>query len=222
METVRNEDEQLTPRRLRGGLLIAFEGIDGAGKTTQAKMAVARLQDEGFDAVYLREPTDGPYGKRLRELMVAGREKISPQEEFELFLLDRKEDVERNIRPALERGAIVCIDRYYLSSMAYQGALGLDPAMIQRENEKIAPVPDLILYFHLPVEICLQRIRQSRDTGLNLFEQQAYQERVAKMFEQMHFSQWVQLDATLDIQTLHDLVMRVIHGAISTRLGSDR
>ncbi len=204
-------------QQVPGGLLIAFEGIDGAGKTTQAKAAVDALRRRGFDAIYLREPTDGPHGTRLRQLMAKGRENVSPQEEFELFLKDRAEDVARNIRPALDRGQIVCIDRYYLSSMAYQGAIGLDPEAIREANEQFAPRPDLILYFHLPVEIGATRIRSSRSEGQNLFEHQAYLEKVAEIFEKMNFPQMVKLDATLPLDSLHQEVMRRIVEAIKRR-----
>jgi dTMP kinase len=204
-------------RRVRGGLLLAFEGIDGAGKTTQARAAVEELRRRGFDAIYLREPTDGPHGARLRELMAAGREKISPREEFELFLADRADDVAHNIRPALERGQIVCIDRYYPSSMAYQGALGLDPEEIRRANEAFAPRPDVILLFRVPAEVGTARIRDSRREGQNLFEHQSYLERVAALFDAMTFPQMVRLDATLPPETLQSLVLRIIEGAIAGR-----
>lgn len=203
-------EAQMADRRLSQGLLIAFEGIDGSGKTTQAKDVSRELEAMGFEALYLREPTDGPFGRRLRELMVAGREAVEPMEEFRLFLADREEDVRLNIAPALKRGAIVCLDRYYISSMAYQGALGLDPEFIRTENEKIAPVPDLILYFEIPVEEGLKRIRASRAQGQNLFELQHYQERVCEMFAQMDFPQLVKVDARAPLEELHREVMEKV------------
>ncbi|MCX7625487.1 MAG: dTMP kinase [Candidatus Sumerlaeaceae bacterium] len=204
-------------RRVRGGLLLAFEGIDGAGKTTQAKAAVEELKRRGFDAVYLREPTDGPHGMKLRQLMAAGRDTVSPREEFELFLADRAYDVEHHIKPALDTGKIVCIDRYYPSSMAYQGALGLDPEEIRRANESFAPRPDVILLFRLPVEVGTARILGSRTEGQNLFEHQSYLEKVAAIFEKMSFPQMVRLDATLPPEILQSLVLRIIEGAIAGR-----
>ncbi|MBX7244771.1 MAG: dTMP kinase [Candidatus Sumerlaeaceae bacterium] len=198
------------------GLLIAFEGVDGAGKTTQAREVCAALAERGVDAVYLREPTNGPHGTRLRQLMVAGRDKVDPMEEFRLFLEDRREDVAQNISPALARGAVVCIDRYYISSMAYQGALGLDPEFIRVENEKIAPVPDLILYFHLPVEESHARIVATREGGYNLFEQQAYQERVAAVFDGMNFPQMVKIDAARDPAAVQQQVMAEIEKLLTS------
>ena len=187
--------EPKTFRRVPGGALIAFEGIDGSGKTTQARAMREALEHDGYEAIFLREPTDGPFGRRLRELMVAGRDAISPHQEFELFLKDREEDVRLNIRPALERGAVICLDRYYISSMAYQGALGLSPEFIRLENEKIAPRPDLILYFRIPVDQSLDRIRNGRTEGQNLFELQHYQLRVYEVFESIQDPPLVRIDA---------------------------
>lgn len=204
-------------RRVPGGLLIAFEGVDGSGKTTQARRVCALLDQAGYDAVYLREPSDGPVGRRIRELMVAGRDKVTPEEEFRLFLEDRADDVRTNIAPALARGAVVCIDRYYISSMAYQGALGLDPDFIRAENEKIAPRPHLILHFRLPVEAAVQRIVAARSGGQNLFEARAYQEAVAAQFEAMTMPGMVALDATLPEDELTGAAMRVVLDAIAVR-----
>lgn len=204
-------------KHIRGGYLIAFEGIDGAGKTTQAKRAVEELARLGYDAIYLREPTNGPHGTRLRELMIDGREHISPHEEFELFRKDREEDVRLNICPALDRGAIVCIDRYYISSMAYQGALGLDPEFIRIENEKIAPQPHLILYFWLPVEESLRRITTSRSEGQNLFERREYQEKVLSLLESFQFPQMVKLDAREPVDKLLQTTLSTILAAVEAQ-----
>lgn len=180
-------------------------------------MARDALTELGYDSIYLREPTHGPVGRRIRELMVQGREAISPMQEFQLFLEDRAEDVRLNIQPALERGAIVCIDRYYISSMAYQGALGLDVEFIRIENEKIAPRPHLILYFRLPIEVGIQRIVASRADGPNLFELKHYQQKVLEVFESMHMPGMQVCDATLPVGELHHEVMERIQDLLRSR-----
>jgi dTMP kinase len=205
-------------RPVPGGLLVAFEGTDGAGKTTQAFLARDALAALGYDALYLREPTDGPIGQKLRAVMVAGRDSITPMEEFGLFRDDREENVRLRVRPAMERGAIVIIDRYYISSMAYQGALGLDPEFIRVENEKIAPRPDLTLLFRVPVDVGIQRIRASRASGQNLFELQHYQERVHAIFEAMDFPGMVRCDACQPVEQLHAVVMSEIARAIEQKM----
>lgn len=168
------------------GLLVAFEGADGVGKTTQAHLCADALNARGTAALFLYEPTrESEWGLRLRELMKSGRG--TPLEEFELFKKDRAYDVETNILPALAAGKVVCIDRYYLSSMAYQGALGvaeLSPERIRRENEAFAPEPDLLLYFDMPLEDALRRITANRGEALNTFEQADYQQRVRNVYAQ--------------------------------------
>src|SRR5262245_41663250 len=102
------------------GILVAVEGIDGAGKSTLADWLVARLYAHGFDVLRTREPTGGPWGQKLRASMTQGR--LSPKEELRAFVEDRREHVEQEIRPALADGRVVVIDRYYFSTAAYQGA----------------------------------------------------------------------------------------------------
>ena len=201
--------------RVPGGALIAFEGVDGAGKTTQARLTAERLAALGYEVLSLREPSDGPVGRKLRALMSGAGERPSPEEEFRLFLQDRQEDVEHNIRPALERGAVVLIDRYYISSMAYQGARGLDPEMIREANERIAPRPHLTLLFELPLEESLARLR-ARSAGaaaVNPFELQAYQRRVHELFtthpafDPSRFPGLVRIDARRGITELQTEIL---------------
>jgi len=144
------------------GILMAFEGIDGAGKTTQIRALAQWLREHGVKVALLREPTDGPIGKQIRALAGAGRDACPPEEEFRLFREDRRWNVETNILPALGRGEVVLLDRYYISSMAYQGALGWDPERIRRENEAFAPLPNRIYMLELPPAVAQERIRQSR------------------------------------------------------------
>lgn len=198
------------------GLLVAFEGVDGAGKTSQAKLAVEYLQGLGHQAVYLKEPTDGPIGRKLRQMMVSNTDR-DYMEEFRLFLEDRAEDVRLNIRPVLEAGGIVCIDRYYISSMAYQGALGLDPEFIRQENEKIAPRPDLILLFSLPLEESLRRITASRPEGQNLFELREYQEKVQAIFNAMQMPNVVRVDASRTFEQVQRTVQELIGAALTAK-----
>ena len=129
------------------GHLIILEGIDGTGKSTQAKLLANSLRDQGHRVVLSREPTDGACGRRLRESATTGR--LSPEEELQLFHQDRREHVETLIEPSLHGGEIVILDRYYFSTMAYQGVRGFDPQEIRRVNEEFAPQPDLLLLLDL-------------------------------------------------------------------------
>lgn len=142
---------------LRRGVLIAIEGIDGAGKTTQTEILANKLAKEGFPVVTLKEPTDGKWGQMIRKLAQNGRN-LSPEEESRLFLKDRNEDVERNIRPALLQKRIVIMDRYYHSNIAYQGALGVDVDEIRQANEHFAPVPDVVIILDVAPSIGRSRL----------------------------------------------------------------
>ena len=161
------------------GALIVIEGIDGTGKSTHARRLAEWLVTQGRKVVLSREPTDGPWGKNLRESAATGR--LSPQDELEYFLNDRRQHVAETIAPALAVGKVVILDRYYFSTMAYQGARGIDPAEIRRRNEQFAPVPDLLLILDLEVDTALGRIGSRGDTA-NEFEQRDNLQRCRDIF----------------------------------------
>ncbi len=109
-------------------MFVTFEGVDGAGKSTQAGLLVEQLRSEGRDVVATREPGGTEVGERIRELVLHGGS-VAPWAEAALFAAARAQLVEEVIRPALERGADVVCDRYIDSSLAYQGvarSLGVD------------------------------------------------------------------------------------------------
>ena len=106
------------------GLFIVLEGIDGTGKSSHAKRLASYFSSLGREVVLSREPTDGPWGRKLRDSASTGR--LEPAEELEYFLRDRREHVEKLIRPALAEGKVVILDRYYFSTMAYLGARAFD------------------------------------------------------------------------------------------------
>lgn len=160
-------------------MFIVIEGIDGTGKSTQAKRLAEHFLGQGREVVLSREPTDGPWGTLLRESASTGR--LSPDEELAIFLKDRKQHVEEKIAPALAAGKVVILDRYYFSSMAYQGTRGFDPLEIRRKNEEFAPIPDLLLILDLDVETAIQRIGSRGDTA-NEFEQRANLECCREIF----------------------------------------
>jgi dTMP kinase len=148
--------------------LIVVEGIDGAGKSTQVRRLAEALRREGRAVVESREPTDGPWGRKIRASAATGR--MSLQDELHAFVEDRKEHVATLIGPALARGEIVLLDRYYFSTIAYQGARGGDVDAIRRMNEAVAPRPDLVLLIDFDPEVGLRRIRESRGGGTDDFE----------------------------------------------------
>ncbi len=198
------------------GLFITIEGIDGVGKTTQAKMLAEYLRGEGFEVEELREPTSGSWGQKIRDLTKHGRT-ITPKEECEWFLKDRIEDVKNNITPALNDKKIVLMDRYYYSNMAYQGALGLDVEKIREENEKFAPRPDLVIILDAPPKVGLERITDKRKEELNYFETLEYQTKVRELFLVMKgFDNVRILDGTRSLEEVQGEIRRVVGELIDT------
>lgn len=187
------------------GRLIVIEGIDGAGKSSQLYALAHALEKTGHTVLTLREPTQGVHGRKLREQMKDGR--VDPQEELELFIADRRENVEQNILPALEKGTIVLLDRYYFSTIAYQSALGLDAAEIRRRNEAFAPRPDLLVILEIPVEVAMQRITQSRGDVANLFEQPEYLRKVKAQFDRFDEPYLVRVDGTQSPEAITQQIM---------------
>ena len=174
------------------GFLVVLEGIDGAGKSTQARTLGERLTARGQRVVLSREPTMGQWGKLLRESAQTGR--LSIEEEVELFLKDRREHVNELILPRLREGCVVIVDRYYFSTAAYQGARGLDPQELIRRNEEFAPEPDLLVLFDLPVEDGLSRVRARGDKA-DHFEQVEALRRVREIFLSIQKPYLVKVDA---------------------------
>lgn len=187
------------------GLLIAFEGIDGTGKSSQIQLLAATLKQLGYQVVLTREPTDGGYGRKIRSLF-SSRARFTPDEELELFMADRREHVREVIDPALRYGRIVLTDRYYLSTAAYQGAAGRDPEEIMAANETFAPVPDLVVLLTLTPDQAIQRIRILRGEALNDFEQEDTLIRVAAIFAGLDRDYITRIDAAASLVVVRDRV----------------
>ncbi len=161
------------------GWLIVLEGIDGAGKSTIVRQIADHCAERGLQCVQSAEPTRGTCGMKLRQSMIEGR--LSIEDELALFLKDRAEHVENVILPALRRGEVVILDRYYLSTAAYQGARGVSPEWVLMENERFAPKPDLVLLLDFDPAAGLDRIR-ARGDAPNTFEQLDQLREVRRIF----------------------------------------
>jgi dTMP kinase len=193
----------IRPHPLPRGVLIALEGIDGTGKSTQTQRLTAIFKGQGVDILPLHEPTDSPWGRRLREAMRGQRRVLAPVQELDLFLQDRHYDVAAHIRPALAAHKLVLIDRYYYSTIAYQGALGLDPDRIRQLNEAFAPIPDAVFVLLLSPAHALARIRLARGHTDELFEREDYLKKVDEIFRTLNAPHIhvVAADQPLDVVT---------------------
>jgi dTMP kinase len=150
------------------GRLIVVEGVDGAGKSTLIQSLAASLQARGISVRCSREPTFGVHGMALRN--AAKVQRLAPERELELLIADRQEHLRTLIEPALAKGEWVLLDRYYFSTVAYQGAAGLDRAYLLAVNEAFARKPDLLLILDLPVAESIKRIA-ARGVARDDFEQ---------------------------------------------------
>jgi dTMP kinase len=167
---------------VNAGRLIAFEGLDGSGKSTQLERLAARLRAAGCDVVTTHEPTRFPSGQRIREMASSGQP-LAPEDELRWFVEDRRAHVDEVIAPALRAGQIVLTDRYYLSTVAYQGARGLDYEQILADSEDEFPIPDLVLLLEIDPQIAYDRVH-ARGSGIEgVFEQRDFLSRVASVFD---------------------------------------
>ena len=175
------------------GVLVNLEGIDGCGKSTQSKLLLEKLEGEGEKVIILKEPTKRPHGQKLWDVL-HGKRKATNEEILELFVLDRIQHVEEKIQPALDDGAVVLMDRYYYSSMAYQVAGGIDVEDI-RKKHAFAPKPDVVLIFDLPVSVALERVKGHSDA--DEFEKEEHLEKVREAYLNLENDSLVRIvDAT--------------------------
>ena len=159
------------------GIFICIEGLDGSGKTTHAHRLVRNLQKRGIDAVYTTEPSRGELGIFIRETILEGKKRVPRVVEALLFAVDRVEHFENDVKPALKEGKVVVSDRCVYSSLAYQGAAGLDLEWIEEINRFALP-PDLALYIDVPPEVVVKRIRRKK----SVMERLETQRRVQKVY----------------------------------------
>ncbi|MEJ6391244.1 dTMP kinase [Gymnodinialimonas ulvae] len=191
------------------GLFISFEGIDGSGKSTQARRLADWLRAQDRDPVLTREPGGAPGAEEIRRLLVEGApERWSPETEILLFTAARRDHLERTIRPALEAGRDVVTDRFADSTRVYQGATRGDlRALVDRIHaDAIAVEPDLTLVLDMDPEVALDR-GLARQSGEDRFEEFGlpFQQKLRAGFLALiddHPDRCVLIDATSDPDTI--------------------
>jgi dTMP kinase len=217
---------------VKRGSLIVLEGLDGSGKSTQLAWLADALRARGHGVRETREPTDGAWGRRIREMAAHGP-RVSPEEELRWFMEDRREHVHDVIRPALDAGAIVVSDRYYLSTVCYQGArftpdarglgarvgpgapVGPAPEAILAASEAEFPRPDLALVLEIGAAAGLARVRARGGRTEPAFEEIVFLERVAQLFASLRCAYVERIDAG----GAPEDVRAAIAAAVRTRLG---
>jgi len=205
------------------GNLISFEGIEGCGKSTQIKLAAEFLERQGFQVLLTREPGATPMGQEIRRLLLSPD--FSPEAVTELFLYlaDRREHVRKVIKPHLEQGCLVLVDRYVDSTWVYQGyARNGDLELVTRLNKLVTGglFPRRTFLLDCPPELGLQRAkRRNRIDGSqgneDRFEQLdiVFHQRVRDGFKQLakeYPERFMILDGSEEIQTIHLQICKVL------------
>lgn len=171
----------------RRGRFIVVEGIDGAGTTTQSRRLVARLAAEGMRAHLTREPSDGPMGVTLRQiltgrLLASGGRPIDAAAVALLFAADRVDHLRSEVEPSLADGVDVVSDRYVVSSLAYQGS-ELDLGWVRQVNAR-ARAADLTLFLDVPPKVAVAR-REARGEAPERFDPLPTQRRIARVYRKV-------------------------------------
>jgi dTMP kinase len=205
--------------RDRRGRLIAFEGTEGAGKSSHLTLAAAALRREGHRVQITREPGGTPLGRAIRQWLLHPEDGApAPFAELLLYLADRAQHVREVIEPALAAGAIVLTDRFSASTIAYQGyGRGLDLPMVRQMDAwaRGGVAPDLNLLLDCPVRIGLRRAR-----GDDRFHREldAFHERVRQGFLALAAAtpgQWRVIDATAGVEHVQERVWHAIRACVA-------
>src|SRR3954470_11643587 len=201
------------------GRFIVFEGLDGAGTTTQAKLLADRLQKQGRIVYLAHQPSEGPVGQLIRQIL-AGRAattqadgKLGMVDERVMALLfaaDRLDHLGSQIEPRLARGEDVILDRYTLSSLAYQGA-SVSHEFIQTAN-RWARRPDLTLFLYVPSGIALDRVRL-RGAKLERYETAGHLQAIEREYSRLvgTLASVVSIDGTRSISEVAEMCSAALH-----------
>ncbi len=191
------------------GLFVVVEGIDGTGKSTLVSNLYKILRKKGVDVLVTFEPTHGKWGRKIRQSFSMSK-RMEPEQELSLFLKDRKEHLRETVIPALEAGRVVLCDRYYFSTMAYQGAMGLDPKGIKERNTTFAISPDICFLLELSPDKAIERITHGRKEAINNFEKLEYLNKVAEIFSSLNEDCIIRLDAAMSPERLSKTAAEII------------
>ena len=185
---------------------IVFEGIDGSGKSTQAGMLYDYIVDIGSQAYLGFEPTDEKWGKEIRNIL-RGSEFPSGTKMVDLFIKDRHDDANLFIKPNLQNGIPVILDRYYYSNAAYQGAMGVDVDYILSENKKQNfPEPHRVYLIDITPETALERIqKRNQSPEKDLFEKKSFLETVYTIYNLLADTQdnFIKINGDNSIENIH-------------------
>ena len=200
---------------LSRGILIAFEGIDGSGKTTQINKVAEYLRELNYPVTVTHEPNPySPYSQLIQQKVKKQREQISPEQELEWYTEDRRWDLENNILPAIEKKELVLVDRYYMSSAAYQGALEVFTLDYVLAKNSFARRPDLWIILDVAVKLGQARLKMRDKRNDDQLEKAEYQKKVLVNYQRLSEmdvgGQVVWIDASIEEAQLTQVIGQVI------------
>lgn len=220
---------------MASGKLIVFEGAEGAGKTTQIKRLSERLSSAGIECLAVREPGGTPVGDAIREILLDREWELTDAAEALLFMASRAELTARELRPSLARGTIVLLDRFFLSTYAYQVAgRGLPEEEVRAANRLAtgALVPDLTLLLDIPVSEGLARADARGDRDRMEKSSSEFHDRVGAAFRKFADKSWqashpecgpiTLIDGTGDENAISSRVTNVLSKAFPKHFGGLR
>ena len=199
------------------GIFIVLEGIEGSGKTTQAKLLTQRLRKEGLEVVSTREPGGTLVGKKIRNILKDPNHTITPLAELFLFLADRAQHIVEVIQTALQEGKIVISDRFYPSTLAYQqGGRELDPSWVKKLNDLLIRncKPDLVIILERDIRQALKGAQQVSGEE-DRFEQEdlTFHQKVRQVYRELAKENprvFRLIKADLPIQEVHKKIWREV------------
>ena len=204
-------------------MFITFEGCEGSGKTTQAKILVESLKEKGIDAIFTREPGGSELAEHIRNLVLS-QEIEDPMTEFLLITAARRDHVEKTIKPALALGKHVICDRFLHSSIAYQGyAKGLDiDVMLQLHKIAVGGfMPDITFLIDVDIDTAIQRIKSHRAVAdTNYYDKKGleFHQAIRGAFQEMSasskYGNIVRIDGSGDKEATANTVFDLISKAI--------
>lgn len=203
------------------GMFITFEGIEGSGKTTQGKLLVEKLQNEGLKVLYTYEPGDTEAGKHIREILLNSEIKINPLCELLLYFADRVQHIEEKIKPYIESGFIVICDRFTDSTLVYQGyARGISIDLIKQLNRIVLDefMPDLTILLDCPANIGLGRNQKINKKDRFEIENLAFHEKVRQGYLELvklYKERFFVLDATESIDKIAEDIYKKVKSILS-------
>lgn len=195
-------------------LFIAIEGLDGSGGTTQSRLLTRWLEDNGHQVLLTKEPTNGPVGTFICDILGDPHSPIQDQVLPYLFVADRKDHVSRFIKPTLNAGSFVITDRYYHSSLAYQAtAIGLDE--VAKLNAEF-PQPHITFFLYLDPESSFERV-QLRGLPVERFETLDRLRSIAEAYQtaldycvKERSERIIWIDATQSIEEIHGEIVQYV------------